>query len=305
MQFEHVDPDNPIETVIRVAGLRGEVVLAHITDTHISEADGREPAAVTETARLEPMYAKHVPDGLSTGQMFERLMARAREIRADCTVLTGDIVNYPSLAGIERVVRAVAGREYLFTLGNHDWHFLYHPWNDATRQAHYPRFHGLTGGNPAFGVRVMRGVRLVALDNSMYQVSPAQLEFLRAQLAFGDPCFLFIHIPIYIPSLVPKVMQVWQAPIMMGAEGEWTGETRAKWMVGDVEESTRDCLALLRGAENLGGIFCGHVHFAHADRVGAGCVQYVTRAGMEGGFRKVRILGMGKSSADCVVLVSV
>ena len=87
MQFEHVDPDNPEETVIRVAGLRGEVVLAHITDTHISEADGREPAAVAETARLEPMYARHVPDGLST--------------------------------------------------------------------AHYPRFYGLTGGNPAFGVRVV------------------------------------------------------------------------------------------------------------------------------------------------------
>jgi hypothetical protein len=97
-------------------------------------------------------------------------------------------------------------------------------------------------------------------------VSPAQLAFLRTQLATTLPCLLLMHIPIFVPTLAPDVLATWQAPIMMAAEG-WTVETQAAWRVRDADASTRQCYHLLtEGAiENLVGIFCGHVHFAHTD----------------------------------------
>ncbi|MCE9614063.1 MAG: metallophosphoesterase [Lentisphaerae bacterium] len=289
MRTEHLAPEAPDHTVIRLPGLRRPLVLAHITDSHMSLADARDPEAIPEAARLEALYARHAPDGLSTQAVFAQLMERAAASAVDATVLSGDIINFPAQAAIDHVSSAVSGRPCLYTLGNHDWQFPYAPWTDATRQRCYPRFHALTGGNPAFGVHVLGGVRLIALDNSMYQVSDAQLEFLRAQLASGDPCLLIVHIPLYVESLTPRVIEQWKAPIVMGAEDGWTDETRACWHVGAVEPATRACLELVRRADNLAGVFCGHVHFAHADWLSPTCCQYVTNAGLFGGYREIRL----------------
>ncbi len=56
-------------------------------------------------------------------------------------------------------------------------------------------------------------------------------------------------------------------------------------------KSTTTCHKLLTGgeADNLVGIICGHVHFAHADQVRPGCFQYVTRPGFEGCQRVIKI----------------
>ncbi len=152
---------------------------------------------------------------------------------------------------------------YLYTPGNHDWHFPHLVWSDETRARYYPRFFGLMAGNPAYQVRDVGGVRLIAIDNSNYQVRADQLAFLRAQLATTLPCLLLMHIPLFVPALAPDVLATWQAPIRLAVEG-WTDETQKAWQVRDADASTRRCYHLLtEGAvENLVGIFCGHGHFA-------------------------------------------
>ena len=97
-----------------------------------------------------------------------------------------------------------------------------------------------------------------------------------------------MHIPIALPTLIPDVVEVWREPIVMGADG-WSEEGRAKWKVEENEASTRACLDLVGRAENLVGIFCGHVHFDHVDRVHDGCYQYVTQPCFEGAHRTIRL----------------
>ncbi len=81
-----------------------------------------------------------------------------------------------------------ANDTFLYTPGNHDWEYPGQPWNDATREAYYPRFAGLTNGSPAQQVVVVGGVRLIGIDNSNYQVTTEQVAFVAEQLATGDPC---------------------------------------------------------------------------------------------------------------------
>jgi 3',5'-cyclic AMP phosphodiesterase CpdA len=289
MRFVHQNPGDPAENLILVEGLEREVVLCQLSDTHLAEADGRDPHPARQAAaHFQPYFQERTPKNAPAREVFAGLLERCRSLKPDALALTGDILHFPSVAGLELLRRSLEGKEYLYTLGNHDWNFPYHPWNEATRQAHYPRFLGFPGGDPACQAREIGGLRLVALDNSTYQVSLAQTEFLRRQLQDGRPCLLLVHIPLATPSLMPSVMARWNAPIVMGGEEGWTAEARAKWLVGEVEAGTRACLDVVRQAENLVGVLCGHVHFPRADELRPGCYQYVARPGFEAGCRILR-----------------
>jgi len=179
----------------------------------------------------------------------------------------------------------------LYTLGNHDWYYPYMDWNDSTRREHYPRFFDFTHGNPAYQMINVNGIKLIAIDNSNYQISEEQLHFFREQLADGLPCLLFMHIPLYLPSLVTEVVQKWKAPIMMAAPG-WDVETQQLWKVRDADQSTTQFYNLVTGRDHdqILGIFCGHVHFAHKDEFRPNRCQLITTPCFMGGYRIIRIL---------------
>ncbi len=280
---------------IHIAGLERELTILHLTDSHMTLVDDRDPEAVPYSKSRGPdLFFNHTPNGEPTHDVFDRTIRDAREMGVDAGVLTGDIIDFPAWAGIEHVERGMKalGAPALFTAGNHDWHFQHMEWSDAVRQEYYPRLHALTNGTPSCQSMELGGVRLITLDNSTYQISPEQLAFLRAELATGQPCLLFIHIPIWIASLAPDVMKTWGAPIVMASPNGWTAETRKRWQVEGTDPSTLEAYELLTQgeSENLAGIFCGHVHFDHADTYREGRVQYVTTPGYSGGYRIIELV---------------
>jgi hypothetical protein len=243
----------------------------------------------------EGLLRKNVYDlhgGVSPRYRMDSVYKLCNFRKVNCTVLTGDMMLYPSFANLDFFRQSLQALEapYMFTLGNHDWHYRHSAWNDATREKYYPRFHEFTNGNPAFQARDVGGVKLLAIDNSNYQITAEQLAFVRGQLAEGLPTLLFLHIPLYIPSLVEDITDVWGAPIMMAAQG-WKPEIRKKWGVREPDASTIAIHTTVTGGDydNLLAIFCGHVHFAHKDEFAPGRYQYVTRAFFSGGYRWIKL----------------
>lgn len=294
MLIEHVDPLNVDETIIRIEGLARPVTLAHITDSHVCEADDRDPDA-TETARtIGEKFRNYSPTHEPMRIVFQNVLERCLAARPDCFLLTGDMVHFPTWANIDAMAADLEATRvpYLYTPGNHDWQYPGKPWTDAVRQEYYGRFQGLTGGHCAQQVHEVGTVRLLAIDNSMYQASPAQVAFLRHELAAGKPCLLCMHIPIYIPSLIPDVMKRWNAPIVMAANEGWTEQTRAHWGVPGTGPSTQLFHDILTSEEaaDVAGIFCGHIHIPHADGFGPGRYQYTPKPGYLGGHRIIRLV---------------
>ena len=286
MKISHLHPEHPTETVIQIEGLRQPVTLMHVTDSHLNLADERDPEALKliqlgESKR--PTAHKH----------FVEALARSNEAGVDATILTGDITNFPSWAAIDVIADGVTtlSSPYLYTLGNHDWHFPFLQWNDATRDEYCPRFAGLIDGEPQCQVKEIGGVKLIALDNSNYHISIAQMRFFKDQLATGTPCLLFIHIPIFIHTLMFPVLERWKTPLMMAATEGWTEETKAAKPELLPNETTLEFHRFLTegASENIAAIFCGHVHFSHADAYRAGRFQYVTNAGFDGASRLIRL----------------
>ena len=230
MRIEHLQTDDERETIIALPNLPRALTLMHITDSHMAAADQRDPEALEAATRIQTLFEERTPGNVPASQVFAEALAHSNEINADCTLLTGDIIHFPAHAALELIEQGVQSLQgpYLYTLGNHDWYFPHLDWNDDTRLAHYPRFNHLTNNAPAAQALELDGVRLIALDNSNYQITPDQLDFLRQQLETDTPCLLFIHIPIAIPSLIPDVVEVWHEPIVMGADS-WIEGGRKKW----------------------------------------------------------------------------
>ncbi|WP_217592899.1 metallophosphoesterase [Cohnella sp. GbtcB17] len=288
MRYEHVQTNSDRQTIIRIAGLPAPVTLLHVTDSHMNASDLTEGIeTLAESIRLYNF------DTLDTQIRFDRALAYADDLQADGVVLTGDIVNGATAGNLAFLEKRLSGLRapYLYTPGNHDWEYPGRPWGEATRSEQYPKFAPFTAGDPAFRTLEIGGVLLVAVDNSTYQISEAQLAAFEQALSRGLPTLLFMHIPIYVPSLLPDVVRVWGSPIMMAAQG-WDAELMKQWQVEPPEKATLAFYDLLLSnpAENLIGLFCGHVHFAHEDAFGRGSRQYVTAAGFDGGYRVIRLL---------------
>ena len=295
MHIEHELTSDDDKATILIEGLVRDLRILHVTDSHMAEGDDRDPDALEHVTIVGGRFAERTPGGVSAQQVFRETLQRGKEQTLDAAAFTGDMIHFPSYRGIEVIAEGMAelGVPTLYTLGNHDWHFPHLPWNNETRAEHYPRFHSITDGNPTCHAIEVEGVRLITIDNSNYQVTAEQVAFLREQLGKGQPSLLFIHIPICIESLVPAVMEMWKAPIMMAADEGWSEQTREQWRVPGDEAATRECHELLVSGDtaNLAGIFCGHVHFPHADAYRDGRYQYVTTPGFAGGSRIIELKG--------------
>lgn len=294
MKIEHVLDDRPDGATIRIEGLARDLKILHVTDSHMAEGDERDPEAAEYVTHYRELFEKRTPGAAPALEVFNQTVRQGARQGVAAALLTGDMIHFPARAGLDAIRRGVdeLGTPFLYALGNHDWHMPVAEWCEATRDVYYPRFHGLTNGDPACQSVEVGGVRLIALDNSNYQVSNRQVEFLRTEIASGQPCVLCFHIPLWVESLTPAVVDMWKAPIMMGVERGWTPEKMNEWKVAEATGSTRACRELLVSgdSQNVAAIFCGHVHFAHADEYRPGRYQYVTAPGFGGGHRIIDLV---------------
>jgi hypothetical protein len=294
VQIEHCDPQNVEETVIRIEGLARPVTLAHISDSHVCEVDERDPGAIARITDIGEKFRNYSPARESMRTVLRQVLQGCLAAKPDCLLLTGDMVHFPTWANVEALEAdlAAAGVPYLYTPGNHDWEYPGKPWTDVVRREHYSRFGRLADDTVDRQVCEVGGVQLIAIDNSMYQATSAQVAFLKEQMRTGKPCLLCMHIPLYVPSLLPDVMQRWKAPIMMACPEGWTDRTRALWGVPGIEPATQAFYDLVTDAQapNLAGLFCGHIHIPHADAFAPGRYQYSPRPGYLGGYRIIRLV---------------
>jgi 3',5'-cyclic AMP phosphodiesterase CpdA len=290
MKFEHLSIDSADETVIRVEGISRPYTIMHITDSHLTESDAREDEAGLKNAerRQGTFPCDEVRAKLSAA------VARSNELNVDCTVFTGDIVDFPTAGNVETMQELFSRltAPFLYTFGNHDWRFSHHPASVETRDAYTSMFAAAAGGNPLCQAFDLGGeLRLITIDNSLYQISEEQLAFVREQLRTELPCLLFYHIPLALPTLMPKVIEVWKKPLVMAGE-RTNPDTGEELTVAEPQEATRKFCELLTGGEsaNLMAVFCGHVHFPHQDSFGGTKYQYIAEPCFRGGSRKITFL---------------
>lgn len=302
----------------------------------------------------------------SPAETFRKLLGLADREEVDAVVLTGDIVNFPHNASIQFVLGALKLQRkadgqrmpLLYTAGNHDW--LVEGLHQSRKEQRARFRRGVLG--PLYSLRgAVRGPRrggwsslggigtedcgvmelesaavravggqakllVIAVDNSMHEVSSAQAACVRRELARGLPTVLAVHVPFMLPGATPKNAK----EVLCGdprythdSDRGWHVERRERWPRSGSSASTLAFLEDLvhRFAAPRGPVLAvlgGHEHIHRADALGPGrpvamecddrvpprctgnghrfglplhegMVQYVTPAASEGGHRILNI----------------
>lgn len=260
-------PYTELETAMYVDGLEEDFTIVHITDSHISIIDESEARYHKYSRRMDIAYLdiKHYQTGLRANpeEHFLRALWTAAKHQPDLFVLTGDIVNNPSVSSVTFVKSALdsTGIPYLYIAGNHDWHYeglpgtmnaLREEWIEKALKPLY------NGRNPMYYQVEWKGINFIGIDNSTYQVSAEQLSFFKEQLDRDLPAILMVHIPVRKPEDLPE---------------------------DRVTPSTAQFAELVHEAPNLTGILCGHIHTTAVDDISDHTKQVVTGLGADGHYR--------------------
>ena len=277
---------------IRIQGLRAPVRMLHLTDSHLhlfDERDGERVEACVDFCGRFTQELKEAGVEVAPDETFRRQLARAATEDLDLLALTGDTMHFPSPASVDFVVREAAalGVPMMYTCGNHDVHYTDERVNAAVRLTRLPALKPLHPYDPDFEAREIGGIRFVSVDSAVPQISARQLDFVRSQLQDGVPTVLLTHWPLSLPTLREPAISSLGAPVLIG-DPDWSIESRIEWQVSEDTPETLEFVRLVTTAPNLAGVFCGHVHFAHADAINTRAVQYVAAPGCRGGHRLVR-----------------
>lgn len=283
---------NLYNTQISLSGFTGKLKVLQIADTHISCDNDADKPYETYSARMNRAFLqpKHYKTGQpsTTTENFKELMQLARSEKVDLIALIGDIVNYPSATAVEfvRSQLALTGISHIYTAGNHDWHYegmpgtadeLRKEWCESRLKPLY------TSPHLEYSSNIMGGINIVAIDNSTYQVNEAQLEFYKQQTKRDEPIALFVHIPLYFPSMRMSCGHPdWGA----ATDKNYEIERRQRWPESGNRPSTTAFIKAVQATPKLAGIFAGHWHQYYSVSNG-NITQHLAMPGFNGQYRLI------------------
>ena len=273
------------------------IKVVHIADTHLFKDDGRGIPYREYSNRMAKAYNEttHFQTRQKTNpeEAFEQALAFAKKVNADLITLIGDIFSFPSEVAIEWVQSKLkeTGIPYIYTAGNHDWHYegmpgtletLRNTWIEKRLLPMYQ------GNHPLMAAYDVKEVRFLAIDNSTYQINKEQLTFFKEQVASGVPLVLCVHIPMYAPG---KSISFGCGNPNWGAttDTNFKLERRPKWPESGHTQTTFNFHKEVFNAPNLLGIFTGHIH-RNSIEIIKGKPQIVADDNASGGYLDIDFL---------------
>ena len=271
--------------------------VVHIADTHLFRDDERGIPYQEFSGRMAKAYnhTTHYQTGVKTNpeESFERALAFAKEVNADVITLVGDIFSFPSEAAIEWVQSKLkdTGIPYIYTAGNHDWHYegmkgtletLRDTWIEKRLLPLYQ------GNHPLMAAYDVKGIRFLAIDNSTHQINEEQLAFFKKQVASEVPFVLLVHIPMYVPG--KSLGFGCGNPNWGGAtDNGYQLERRPRRPESGHTQTTFNFHKEVFNAPNLLGIFAGHTHRDSIEII-KGKPQIVSKDNATGGYLDITFL---------------
>jgi len=268
-----------------------------LADTHLFRDDARGKKYAEFSGRMAKAYnrTKHFETGSDTDPetCFMASLARMTGQKQTLLALVGDILSFPSEAGVEWVMGqlAQAGIPHVYTAGNHDWHYegMAGSSADLRRTWVAERLKPLyAGADPLFHLQPMGDIDLLIIDNSTYEIHPEQLAFFRERERRGRPMLLLLHIPLYVPGRSLGFgcgHPDWSAK----NDRSWQLERREPWRSDGHTHTTMDFHRAVFRSEHLIGILAGHIHKPSVDVVN-GIPQIVCEANAHGGYLDIELL---------------
>lgn len=265
---------NIINTQIKL-GAKAPFELLHISDTHLTLADGRDCERKQKLAADRSSYFNNAETYLSEAECYSRE-------NGALIVHTGDLIDFVSEANLDRARTFTNNSDAFFAAGNHEFSLFV---GEAIEDAEY-RNQSLAHVQEAFkndirfSSRKLNGVNLIAIDNSYYRFETEQLTSLKSEIALGLPIILFMHNPLYEPELYKISMNRKECAYLTSTpEDLMQSYSEHRYKQQKADEITLETTELIKSEPLVKAIFTGHLHFDYEGILTDTICQYVTGIG--------------------------
>ncbi len=257
------------------AGASKPFRLLHVSDTHLCLCDERNDE---RKQRLAEARSKTFPNAETH---LDETAALAK--RESLTVVhTGDLIDFVSEANLDRAKEFTSECDVFFAAGNHEFSlYVGEAWEDeAYRNQSLAHVQESFKNDIRFSVREVNGVKLVAIDNSYYRFDKPQLDALRAVAAEGRPIILFMHNPLYEPSLYAYARPKGDAAYLVSTPEELMRDySDHRFKQQKADEITLEATDFIKTCGLVKAILTGHLHYDFESTLECGIPQLVTGIG--------------------------
>lgn len=272
---------NHITTKISV-GAKKPFTLLHVSDTHLTLADGRDGE---RKVRLGEKRSRIFPDCMAA---LDEISKESKKLGAPI-VHTGDIIDFVSRKNLEYAKKFIDENDVFFVAGNHEFSlYVGEAFEDeAYRNKSLARVQACFHNDIRFASRVINGVNIVGIDDSYYRFDKAQFDALKNEVRRGLPIILFMHCALYEEKLCLYNMKD------KGAEAPYLTCPPDKALVGcsdyrvrqqKPDKITQEVTEYIKNQPLIKAIFTGHFHWDYDGMLTEKTPQYVT------GLETIRII---------------
>ena len=270
---------------IKIPGIKGKYTIMHVSDVHVvATYEDEDPKAVAETVYRIPFFFGSEQESID---VWFGLINESKEIKADCMVLTGDIIDFPSRENLDVLDKGLSQLEcpYIYCLGNHDWSFSYDYHTENAMKIQRPKFEKYTRVGSEYSIVDMGEFAIIAVDDSLDKVSPTVVEGMKQAFSMGKPIIVAMHVPICANKYPENTLQAdtsayWSRDICIGDSGIQPDSTTQEFIDMISDENSP-----------VAAILAGHIHFVHKDKINSKVNQYVCCRCTQGEYTLLTVTG--------------
>ena len=271
-------------------GLKKEVRLLHVTDSHLTWIDDRDNERKQQlcVSRREVL---HDPNG-SRAQAYLDEQIKYAEENCDLLVHSGNLIDFLTMANLDYTRTLLQNPNIFFIAGNHDYsQFCGEAWEDLTYRMNSCLWMDRKFvANMFFNSRVVGNVNIVGIDNAYYRFADWQIGKLRQEAEKGLPVILVFNHPLFEQSLYDYVMKNMKRETagLVGCDEEHLlPYTEYAAMQQRPDEATKQMIDYISREPRIKAILTGSLPINRETKLPDGKIQYITAGGYEGNAREL------------------
>ena len=276
---DYITNINNIE--IKNESVKNKYQFVYISDLHASIIDDNEKADQLRNALVERnnMFTQQHPNKMQADKTFEEIINYTNNKNADALLLGGDIIDSPSNSNFDFLRNNLTklNKEYLYTLGNHDWSFAWDYHTKETQEKYYPKFDEFMDDLQVSCLEY-KDLIILAINDSKDKIEEEAINKIKQVLDKNKPTIVMLHVPLATEYIAEEAVRIRNRVSAIGKDGI------------KPTESTQKAIDLIMSEEyKVFYIISGHVHFGIEDNMNERIIQDVSAPAYGGNINLIKI----------------
>ncbi|MGN1299298.1 MAG: metallophosphoesterase family protein [Candidatus Scatovivens sp.] len=276
---EYITSINNIE--IKNENIKEKYQFVYISDLHASIIDENEKDEKIKSCLVErnDVFTQQHVNKVQADKIFQEIINYANNSNSDALLLGGDIIDSPSESNFNFLRNNLnkLKKDYLYTLGNHDWSFAWDYHTKEAQEEYYPKFTEFMN-DAQVSYLEYKDLIILAINDSKDKIEEEAIDKIKQVLEKKKQTIVMLHVPLATEYISEETARIRNRISAIGEEGI------------KPTESTQKAIDLILSEEyNVFYIISGHVHFDIKDNITKNIIEDVSAPAYGGNINLIKI----------------